>query len=218
MNEPVARTVSNRLTVHIRERILTGQYAPGEQLLQDTIAAEFGVSKIPVREALLHLRSEGLIDTYAHRGFQVRAVSIEEMQEVFRLRLNIEPEAVAAGARMARPEDRAAAKVALQEEDAALAGGGGKYFGQLNASFHLALIVPRLQPMTNEVLQRLYTISERYVRMHLQPTGRAKRSSKEHAELYEAWSRGNGREAQRLVRAHIEKIRDELASALAEQR
>ncbi len=216
MNESLVRTMSSQLTKRIRERILTGEYAPGKQLLQDVIAAEFGVSKIPVREALVHLRSEGLVDIYAHRGFQVRPVSAREMQEVFRLRLDIEPEAVATGARIASAEDRALAKAAFLAESRAVAAKENRYSGDLNSEFHLALIVPRLQPVTHEVLQRLYTLSERYVRMHVQTAGRAKRSMKEHAKLHDAWSKGNAKAAQSLVSAHIEAIRDDLAAVLSD--
>lgn len=218
MSRPLEGTVSSQLTQRIRERILTGEYPPGTPLLQDSIAAEFGVSKIPVREALFHLRAEGLIDVYAYRGFQVRAMSIDEMHEVYRLRLNIEPDAIATGARLATADDRAAAKLALDQESQTMAAKDSKYLGQLNSAFHLALIVPRLQPMTNEMLLRLYTMSERYVRLHLQAAGRDKRSNKEHTLLHQAWAKGNGREAQRLVRTHIETIRDDLAKALDEKR
>jgi hypothetical protein len=69
MNEPLLRTMSGQIVTRIRDKILSGDYAPGSALLQDSIAAEFGVSKIPVREALVRLRAEGLIDIEAHRGF-----------------------------------------------------------------------------------------------------------------------------------------------------
>src|SRR3977135_605600 len=110
MDEPLARTVSAQIRIRIREKILSGAYPPGSQLLQDSIAAEFGSSKIPVREALLQLRSEGLVDIFAHRGFQVRPLSKAEVAEVFRLRLDLEPPAAAKGARAAAPEDRPAAQ------------------------------------------------------------------------------------------------------------
>ena len=61
--------MSGQITARLRERILTGAYAPGAPLLQDSIAAEFGVSKIPVREALVQLSAEGLVSVFAHRGF-----------------------------------------------------------------------------------------------------------------------------------------------------
>ena len=68
MSENLIRTMSGQITARIREKILTGVYPPGSALLQDVIAAEFGVSKIPVREALVQLRAEGLVDVFAHRG------------------------------------------------------------------------------------------------------------------------------------------------------
>jgi DNA-binding GntR family transcriptional regulator len=213
--EPLSRTVSGQIKIRIREKILSGAYAPGSQLLQDSIAAEFGTSKIPVREALLQLRSEGLVDIFAHRGFQVRPLSGAEVVEVFRLRLDIEPQAAAQGARAASAEERAAAQIALQSLNTALTAGALGGAGDLNCSFHLALIVPRLNPVTSEVLYRLHTLSQRYVRLHLQPAGRAKRAAREHAAIYRAWSLQEIEQTRRLVRAHIEETRAELQESFA---
>ena len=214
MEEPLSRTISAQITARIREKILSGAYAPGSSLLQDAIAAEFGTSKIPVREALVQLRSEGLLDIHAHRGFQVRPVSAQEVDEVFRLRLEIEPPAVAQGARVASAQDRSAAHAALSALNHALASSDLKDSGNLNCAFHLALIVPHLQPVTYDVLYRLHTLSQRYVRLHLQDAGRTGRANKEHSALYNAWKVKQGREAQRLARLHIEETRAELAAAL----
>jgi DNA-binding GntR family transcriptional regulator len=215
MNEPLARTMTGQIVARLREKIITGTYAPGAPLLQDSIAAEFGVSKIPVREALVQLRSEGLVDIFAHRGFQVRAVSASEMLEVFRLRLAIEPAAIADAARKATPEDRTAAGAALQALNQALATGDLKNSGDLNSAFHLALVVPRIQPVTSETLARLHTLAQRYVRMHLQRAGRVKRAIKEHTSLYEAWAAQDAKEARRLCQAHIEETQNELSEALS---
>jgi DNA-binding GntR family transcriptional regulator len=215
MTEPLVRTMSSQLITRIRERILAGAYAPGAQLLQDSIAAEFGVSKIPVREALVQLKSEGLVDVFAHRGFQVRAVSARDMQEVFRLRLAVEPDAVAEAAPNASDADRAAAASALHALNQALTAGDLKTSGDLNSAFHLALVVPRLQPVTSEMLGRLHTLAQRYVRMHLQPAGRVKRAIKEHTALYRAWLAKNAEEARDLCSAHIEETHDELVQVLS---
>ena len=145
MSENLVRTMSGQITARIREKILTGVYPPGSALLQDVIAAEFGVSKIPVREALVQLRAEGLVDVFAHRGFQVRPLSSSEVDEVFRLRAQIEPEAVAEGVRRAQPEDIDAARLAFGNLNDALAAGELYESGDLNRTFHLALIVPRCQ-------------------------------------------------------------------------
>lgn len=213
--QPLARTMSGQIRVRIREKILSGAYAPGSQLLQDSIAAEFGTSKIPVREALLQLRSEGLVDIFAHRGFQVRPLSQSEVTEVFRLRLDIEPLAAAKGARRAGDDDRAAAHSALQALNTALAAGALGDAGDLNSAFHLALIVPRVNPVTSEVLYRLHTLSQRYVRLHLQGAGRTRRAAREHSAIYRAWAEPDAEETRRLVRAHIEETRDELQDSFA---
>jgi DNA-binding GntR family transcriptional regulator len=214
MNEPIARTMTGQIASRIREKILTGTYAPGAQLFQDSLAAEFGVSKIPVREALVQLESAGLVDIFAHRGFQVRALSAAEVQEVFDLRLAIEPEAVARGAKFANDADRAHAKSALAALNASLAAGELQHSGDLNSGFHLALVVAHRQPVTSDVLYRLHTIAQRYVRMHLKPKGRIKRADQEHSALFDAWCAGKVREARDCARAHIEKTRDELTNWL----
>jgi DNA-binding GntR family transcriptional regulator len=78
----------------------------------------------------------------------------------------------------------------------------------------MALIVPRLQPVTAEVLGRLHTLSQRYVRMHLLPRGRVKRANKEHTGLFEAWISGKTAEVTRLTHEHIEATREDLARLL----
>jgi DNA-binding GntR family transcriptional regulator len=206
--------MSAQIAARLRDKILSGVYAPGSTLLQDSIAAEFGVSKIPVREALVHLRSEGLVDIQAHRGFQVRPLSAAEVEEVFRLRLKLEPAAVGDGAKQATTDDHAAARSALSAWTRALTEKDLANAGDLNCRFHLALIVPRLQPVTFEILNRLHTLSQRYVRVHLQPAGRIRRATKEHNALYTTWAAGNAKEASRLTLLHIEETRDELADLL----
>jgi DNA-binding GntR family transcriptional regulator len=214
MSENLFRTMSGQITARIREKILTGVYPPGSALLQDVIAAEFGVSKIPVREALVQLRAEGLVDVFAHRGFQVRPLSSREVDEVFRLRLQVEPAAVAEGARRAQPEDHDATRLAFDNLKDALTAGELYDSGELNRAFHIALIVPRLQPVTAEMLSRLHTLSQRYVRMHLLPPGRVHRANEQHARLYEAWISRNAEETVRLTQMHIETTRDDLAQLL----
>jgi DNA-binding GntR family transcriptional regulator len=214
MNELIARTMSGQLASRIREKILGGQYAPGAQLLQDSIAAEFRVSKIPVREALVQLRAEGLVDIFAHRGFQVRPLSVGEVNEVFSLRLAIEPEAVARGAKLATAEDMQTARAALAALNASLALGDISHSGDLNSAFHLALVVPPRQPVTADALARLHTMSQRYIRIHLKQKGRTKRAAEEHDSLLQAWTARKAREARIRTEAHIEKTRDELAAAL----
>jgi len=207
--------MTSQLIVRFRDRILAGTYAPGSALRQDTLASEFGTSKIPVREALVQLQSEGLVDIFPNRGFQVRPLASAELQEVFSLRLQVEPAAVARGAKLATPADHAAARQALDQLNTATAAEEFSSTGQLNRAFHLQLVVPRLQPVAAEILSRLHTLAQRYVQAHLRPEGRVKRASREHALLLKAWERGKSREVRALIHAHIKSTRDDLERIFA---
>ena len=70
----------------LRDKILHGELREGEQLRQDAIAAEFQISRIPVREALSHLAAEGLITIVANRGAVVSALSPDEIMQLFETR------------------------------------------------------------------------------------------------------------------------------------
>lgn len=205
---------SEQVFTRVRDRILSGEYAPGSALPQDSLAAEFSVSRVPVREALVRLRAEGLIDVDPQRGFRVRPLLASEVDEVFRLRMALEPVAVGEGARLAKAKDHIEAREALRALSAALAASALNDIGNLNSAFHLALTLPHRQPMTAEILKRLHTQSQRYVRMHLLPVGRVRRATSEHNALYEAWATGDSREASLLTAQHIEETRDELAQVL----
>ena len=83
----------------IRKAILFGELAVGERLIEEEIAAQMGVSRVPVREALRQLEHEGLIVSYPHRGAIVAAVDEDEVEELYQLRAELEAFAIAAATR-----------------------------------------------------------------------------------------------------------------------
>jgi DNA-binding GntR family transcriptional regulator len=210
MNEPLVQSMTSQLIVRFRDRILAGTYAPGTALRQDVLASEFGTSKIPVREALVQLQSEGLVNIFPNRGFQVRPLAAAELDEVFKLRLQIEPNAVALGAKLATSADHLAAQKAFDELHEAASARQFAVLGKLNRNFHLLLTVPRLQPVAAEILNRLHMLAQRYVQAHLRPEGRVKRASSEHTTLLKAWKMGQVKQAKALTHTHIKATRDDL--------
>jgi DNA-binding GntR family transcriptional regulator len=131
--------------------------------------------------------------------------------------MQIEPAAVALGAKLASAADHAAAGEALDELNDALQAGEFSSSGRLNRAFHLLLIVPRVQPVASDILSRLHTLAQRYVQAHLRPEGRVKRATREHAALLKAWRLGNSEKACALIHAHIKSTRDDLARVVAER-
>lgn len=186
----------------VRDRILSGSVAAGRPLRQDALAAELGISKIPLREALARLEQEGLVRAEANRGFFVRPLSAAEAEEVYALRLALEPDAAAAGALAAGEAERHAAAAALDSLEQAI----GRHSGSaaaLNRSFHLALVSPAGREVTAGILARLHVLSERYVRVHLEPSGRDERANEEHRHLLDRWLERDALAVAALTRDHL---------------
>src|SRR5690348_18271137 len=94
------KTIGQMVYAVLREAILSGAFAPGEWLRQESLAAAIGVSRIPVRTALLQLESEGLVNFHPHRGARVRTLSPAQINEIYGLRVLLESHAL--GLSMAR--------------------------------------------------------------------------------------------------------------------
>jgi DNA-binding GntR family transcriptional regulator len=198
----------------LRARILAGRYAPGAPLRQDAVAAELGVSRIPLREALNHLEAEGLVLGMAHRGFVVRGMSRQEADEVFALRLHLEPAAVREGARVATRADHDEVRRLFERLRAALRNDDHGAAADLGRSLSLALAAPVQQPLTAELLTRLHAASQRYVSRHL--NGEGKPDAVEFDAILEAWRHRRGDEAADLVTEQILRLRDRVLGALTQ--
>src|SRR5690348_14156306 len=116
----VVQTLSEQIFSLVRDRIISGRIPVDTAIRQDALAAELGVSKIPLREALARLEQEGLLVSQANRGFFVRPLNADEVEEVYALRLKLEPDAVGEAAKVATDADRKAARAALDELDVAV--------------------------------------------------------------------------------------------------
>lgn len=209
----IVRTLSEQTYEVVRLKILTGDMSPGTAVRQDAIAAELGVSKIPLREALSRLEQDGLLSSYPNRGYVVRGVSTEEASEVFVLRLKLEPGAAAKAAVKAGPEDHERAEAALTALESALGRPDGDHVSH-NRAFHMSLVRPGGH-ITSQLVERLQILSERYVRIHLEPLGRDERASREHREILDAWKTGDATKVEALLAEHIQGTLDDLRQQLA---
>ncbi len=186
----------------LRERILSGDLPAGEAIRQDALASAFGVSKIPLREALTRLERDGLVVLAPNRGFSVSSLTTAEAEEVFALRLLIEPEAVAAASRRATEADHEATDARLRVLEAAIRSGTPDA-GLANRLFHLSLVRPGAGRLTCSIVERLHTVADRYVRLHLDRSGRDERANVEHRAIFRAWVAADAGRVQALVRVHL---------------
>ncbi len=209
------RPLPEQILAEARERILSGRLPADTPIRQDALALELGVSKIPLREALARLESEGLVVSHPNRGFIVRPLSRADAEDIFDLRLRIEPNACALGAVQADSAAHAAAREAFAALDAALQNGLADV-GWRNREFHLALVRPSGRVVTIETVDRLLALSERYVRVHLGEHQRLGRASHEHESLLAAWLDRRAETVRREVRTHIRATLIDLRSQLPE--
>lgn len=205
--------LAERIYHKVRKAILAGELEPGAPIRQDAMAAQLGVSKIPVREALARLEGDGLVVLQSRRGYVVSPVSVAECMEIFSLRLVLEPSATAEGAAAAGPAQRELAKEALGELEVATA--NNEPLVVLNRRFHLAMITPGAGPLTLSMLERLLVLSERYVGLHLAPEGRSTRAYREHRSILGAWLKGDLARVASLVRHHVDQTRADLLNHMA---
>ncbi|MFC3550003.1 GntR family transcriptional regulator [Lysobacter cavernae] len=205
----VTRTLSDQAFEVIRERILSTRIPALAPIRQDALAEELGISKIPLREALARLEQDGLLSSHANRGYFVPALSADQAEEVFALRLKIEPEAAAAASLDANEEQRETARAALASLEAASATDGPGIVS-LNRAFHLALVQPGGRQVTAQLVERLHVLAERYVRKHLEPEGRDARADNEHRAILEAWLARDTRRVTALLGQHIALTLDDL--------
>jgi len=205
----VVQTLSEQIFSLVRDRIISGRIPVDAAIRQDALAAELGVSKIPLREALARLEQEGLLVSQANRGFFVRPLNADEVEEVYALRLKLEPDAVGDAAKIATEADRKAAREALDALDIA-ANTDKTQVGKLNRAFHMSLVRPLHRQVTLQIIERLNIICERYVGKHLEPAGRDDRAHNEHLALLDLWSAGKSEEASALMHQHIAMTLDDL--------
>ena len=182
----VIRTLSDRVFENVRERIVTGELREDTPIRQDALANELGVSKIPLREALARLEQVGLLTSQANRGYTIRGMSAAEVEEIYELRLAVEPVAAGYGAMHASAADQEAALTAYRLLDAAAAGDLPQV-AVCNRNFHTALVRPGGRELTTQLVERLAVLAERYVVAHLKPAGREDRAHIEHRHLIDAW-------------------------------
>ncbi len=217
MNAPrtvVARTLSDQVFSIVRERIVTGNLPQDAPIRQDALALELGVSKIPLREALGRLEQEGLLVSQANRGYSVRAMSADQADEIYALRLAIEPAAAVRGALAATEGERAVALAAFHALDEA-ANTNLALVAVRNRDFHVALVRPGGGVLTTQLVERLAFLAERYVVAHLEPAGRDARAHLEHRHLIDAWLARDQAGLHTLLHRHIEATLHDLRAQFA---
>ncbi len=213
------QSLTSAVAERLREKIVRGEIKEGEQLRQDAIAAQFQVSRIPVREALRQLEAEGLISIVPHRGAVVSLLSCDEIEEIFEMRAVLEPEVLRASIpNLTEPQLEKAQEILttydrILDNEAAIA-----EWGRMNWLFHSSLYDAANRPQFMAVIRNINYNGERYIRLQLYLTRAMERARNEHHQLLELCRSHDIEAACQLLAQHIRSAGKSLSKAVGEHR
>ncbi len=195
----------------VRAEIWQGKLKSGQPLRQDEIAARFGVSKIPVREALVLLKAEGLVAFSKNRGATVTSLSPAELEEMYLIRTALEVTAL----QRAFPKLTIADLQHGEELLAALdAERNVTRWSDLNWQFHATLYTPANLPRLMEWVKTLHYNAARYLIFYLADLDFQSSSQKEHRAILSACREGNIQAATWFLQQHLGTASSQLLAHL----
>jgi DNA-binding GntR family transcriptional regulator len=211
---PISVVANESIADSLRADILRGKLKSGQALKQDEIAAQFGISKIPVREALIQLKAEGLVNFYPNRGAFVSELSAVEADEIYVMRIALETAVLARAIPHLTVAQLKHAEEILnaidREENIAK-------WGELNWEFHATLYTPASLPRLMESIKTLHTNIARYLVLYLAGMAYQKKSQKEHRAILAACRHGDTEKAVTYLEEHLRNASNKLVAFLNKQ-
>lgn len=202
-HRPLADTVSSEL----RAAILDGQLRPGERIRQEDVARRFGMSRIPVREALRQLASEGLVVLEPHVGARVASLDLEELDEIYQLRERLEPFAIARSTpKLSDQQIEELRSLVKRMEEVADPEDLTRWLG-LDRRFHLATFAGAPLPRLLGLIEGFWNATQQYRRVYTLLPERLALAHAEHRLLLEALERRDPDDAERILQTHIRRTR-----------
>jgi DNA-binding GntR family transcriptional regulator len=205
-------SLRDQALVVLRQRLVSGALEPGKIYSAQALAEELGVSGSPVREAMLTLVNQGLMEPVRNRGFIVVTLSDKDRQDIFELRVMLE---IPAMARLSgRPEVATAQAeyqaVADRIVSAAESGDDDEYLEQ-DRVFHLGLIDMLGNPRLTQTVENLRDQTRLFGLQELIDSGKLTASALEHAAILKAMVSGDRPATEKLMSLHLDHIRGDWA-------
>jgi DNA-binding GntR family transcriptional regulator len=208
VRQPLERPVPLRQAAYdvIAEMIITGELQPGEHLVEKDLAAQLGVSRQPVREALQRLHTEGWVDLRPALGAFVHVPTEDEADQLLTTRTLLEAESARLAAKNATPEQITHLWELQRVGEKALAADDQEALVKANATLHAFVAVMS----GNKVLADLIAQVDRRVRWYYRPIARSRGTEAwdEHRALIEVIAGRNGKKASDMMRRHTERTRE----------
>lgn len=199
----------------LRQEILSGQFGPGERIVIDALAARYGVSQIPVREALRGLEGEGLIEFRSGTGPVIADVTRAELAELYDLRRVLEPFVLRRAVARYDAAMLAEMRELLDVLTRTTPSRDSDRWWHAHLEFHDALLRPGYSPWSERFLRLIWQAVERYQRLYALVFGDVSRANHEHEQLLEAAAAGDADLLERVWVNHLNEKEARVAEGLA---
>lgn len=203
----------------LKGEILESRLPPGFHSPEPEIAARLGMSRTPVREALLRLEADGLVELIPRRGARIVPVSIDDMREIYEILTALEPEAAAYVALNHRDESELSDLVeATDDMERAIAENDLDAWAAADGRFHRKLLNLHNNKRMTEFIMKLFDQTHRVRNMTLRLRKKPTRSTREHRQILQQIKARNADRTREIFRAHRQRAANELLTILKEYR
>jgi DNA-binding GntR family transcriptional regulator len=211
-NDTIQRvSVVDNVTVLLRRALLAGEIKPGERINVAELERTFGVSHIPIREAVRRLETEGLIVALPQRAAVAAGVDLDDLGGLYDLRRIVECDVIERAVESMTDGQVDGVRAALEAFEAVAQDHDSPGFWELHRGFHWALLEPGATDWIHRVLTQVWTASQRYVRLFVSET--VDDAMEDHRELYECCRRRDGAHARDLLRRHLDRTESAVRAA-----
>ena len=212
---PLRMSLSQDLLHKLEEEIFLGKLQPGTRLDEKLLAERFKVSRTPVREALWHLASSGLVEIRRHQGAIVRQLTLVELVEMFQVMAELEGLCARLSARRMNSAERKELVQILKAGNKRIDDQDYEGFFLSNNDFHEAIFVGSKNNFLQEEARALRARVNPYRRYITYQPGRMAKSQAEHEAIVDAIHAGDPDAAQRLMRDHVNLLGEVVADFIA---
>lgn len=217
MTAPRRPPAQDAVLVGLRTDILTGDLGPGDQVVQEVLAERYGVSRVPVREALKMLEAEGQVVYHPHRGYFIAELSVGDLLEVYRLRSLLEAEALRVAVPALTEPDVDAIAALSADVDRAATADDVLAMTAANRRFHFAMFDAAGLPRLSRLLHQLWDATDAYRALYFQQEANRSRVADEHCGIVEALRAGQPQRVIDLHEAHRANSVDTVRAILERQ-
>ena len=215
---PLARVQRQSLEASVyeavREGIISGDLRPGDPLVEAQLSADLGISKTPVREALIRLARDGLVVQELHRRSRVATPTVEDVRQACEVRRWVEGEIAAQAARDAPPELIEQLEASIRDSERSLRRRDTRRWAEAVESFTDTLVAYSGNRYAADLLERMRNILSLIANVSQVAPGRRARSIEEHRAILEAIRRGDPVAADDATREHLSSIESDSLRAL----